>query len=287
MLGTDIPATGPLASAAQSISTVWARDTWTTRLRLWRGLSDHSRRLNIAVHHPLAATAYLQSLPVSIQTQHQYGKQIHALLRRMGHPTAGLSLFLSSLVKRGATIPQRQAPPITRQQLRLFASSLPPRERAAVLLCWKTASRWGDIVALTRAHLVFVSPTRIIVSWKTLPKGAQRQPFRADSYTVIEGEWTEEIAAVVATLPRSQNLTTMTTAQLAAQFAKRGLPYTAHSIKRGAITQLLQAVSRGELTFEAVMRVAKHLSPETTIRYGADLEATALALGTHLATRRL
>ncbi|KAJ9439177.1 hypothetical protein DIPPA_28604 [Diplonema papillatum] len=68
--------------------------------------------------------------------------------------------------------------------------------------------------------------------------------------------------------------------------------YTAHSIKRGAVTHLFRKADEGE-QFPVVLisRLAKHKAPEqiadTTLRYGGDPVAMARLLATATVTSLL
>ncbi|KAJ9437536.1 hypothetical protein DIPPA_23747 [Diplonema papillatum] len=119
-------------------------------------------------------------------------------------------------------------------------------------------------------------------------------PFTPSRWTVIKGDWTQAIYVLLKSLLPFQKLTTWTTAMLIAEWRKSPnmVGYTAHSIKRGAVTHLFRKADEGE-QFPVVLisRLAKHKAPEqiadTTLRYGGDPVAMARLLATATVTSLL
>ena len=68
---------------------------------------------------------------------------------------------------------------------------------------------------------------------------------------------------------------------------------SAHSVKRGAITYLLQLALTQDIPLHVIARLAKHSHqqsdpvPETTLRYGQNDITIARLLKTHIATQYL
>ena len=58
-----------------------------------------------------------------------------------------------------------QALPATYQQIATLASALPSFDAAALLLAWKTASLWEDILTLRRDNFVLLSHATIVIQW--------------------------------------------------------------------------------------------------------------------------
>ncbi len=188
----------------------------------------------------------------------------------------------------GATVPQHQAVPMTRRDLLRLANAVSPRLKAALMLAWKCGGRWDEIQQLTQDQFVTISSERIIIAWGQKTKATRTQPFRPDMYTVVEGPWTSEIAAVLVNLRRNERLITTSTADLRRHMkAMFGNKYTAHSIKHGVANHLARLAAEGRLTMEQVQRVLKHKEVTTTLRYVSDRHAAAMALGTHQVTAML
>lgn len=202
--------------------------------------------------------------------------------------TDELRAYRTVLQKQSALRPLKQAPPLTREVLEAVLPELTLRDQTALMLAWKTASRWGDIQKLQETNFKQISDNEIVIAWGATPKGSHMRPYRQDMYTVVTGPWTKEIAANLRRLTLSDGLTQTPTDRISTILKTlTGLPVSAHSIKRGAITHLLREVNRGVLTLEQVQRLGKHLSMETTLRYAAQEIPLAHALGTQHTTSRL
>ncbi|MDO9353281.1 MAG: hypothetical protein Q7T55_06280 [Solirubrobacteraceae bacterium] len=180
------------------------------------------------------------------------------------------------------------------QWLRLIDN---PLLRLTAMLCWKTASRWGDVVNLTVSHFPVIEDNEVIVAWSTLPKGRKANPYTPSMYTVIQGSWTSEIAATLR-LITDPNLPfcPWTTDKLDAELKKVNLMarYTAHSFKRGAATHLVKEAERLgiELSATDFSVLLKHkttydLLSSQDLRYTEAGPCLARLLGTQRVTRLL
>lgn len=285
-----------IRTAAMNLAKVyralWAKSTLAKRKNLYLRFKEW-----IALHQrPLtdhSATLFLETTGTTKQAKHQYGKELMAILNRMQVPTARLSLYLSGLRALGALMPLKQAKPIARESvLRIAAMNINPNFKAALLVAWKTASRWGEVQQLTGENFIFRSRTQIIIDWERKTKTTRSDPYRASKYTVIEGELTEDIFLVVKDLTASQRLTTVSTERLG-RFLKEtlGNGFSAHSIKHGAMSHLVRLGAEGLVTADQLELIAKHKKntqmAATTVRYLQDRVATARFLGTQRVTRLL
>jgi hypothetical protein len=172
------------------------------------------------------------------------------------------------------------------------AQTVDPGSRCALLLAWKTASRWAETSALTRRNVILMLPDEIIIDWGRLPKSARQNPFRPSRHAVVQGSWTQEIFLLLHAWPTETPLSRLTTQQISTLLsAAAGRKLTAHSVKRGAIDVLLTAVAAGKLPGEAVALLAKHQTPgvvpSMTARYAGNAVTLARAQGTAAATTLL
>jgi integrase len=239
------------------------------------------------------AVLFVMATRASTQAKLTYAKAMSAISRYFQWEQRPLLTLISALRSAGAQIPTRQATPITKQVLLAWAARQSPDVQITAMVAWKTASRWTEAAALTRANFISVSDQEVVVDWRTIPKGRRANPFAESRWTVIVGSLTKNIAQRLRHLPAGP-LTTLTASSLDRRWAATAAmaSYTAHSIKRGALTVLLQMAAQGRLNLRYVGLVAKHTAavPElaaVTIRYGADPIALARALGSSRATALL
>jgi hypothetical protein len=260
------------------------------------------------------ATHPLENLPTSAQMAHfivhvrakaatkaSYASSLRSVAKAMGvRQTPVLDLLSTALSVQAAHEPLQQARPVSHELgLRALQQDRTGRLWAALWVAWKTASRWDDVIHLTRRSFILVDTEakQVIVEWG-LTKSTRRQHFRPSSFTVIQDDTTfasiTQLQAVLSRLKKEQPLTMMTTAQLRTWF--RTMPdakhLTAHSIKRGAIDVLIRHAADGNLDARYIPLLAKHRDvqseyPTTTLRYVSDKAAMARMLGTQHATRLL
>ncbi|KAJ9443143.1 hypothetical protein DIPPA_02664 [Diplonema papillatum] len=215
----------------------------------------------------------------------------------LGLDNAPLRSLASALRNAGAAVPLRQAKPMEKDTLLKWARQQQPDVMLAALLAWKTASRWAEVAALAASQFLLISPAEIIVDWMQTPKGRRADPFKASRFTVVKGPLTAEIATLLQSLIPFNNLTTISTTKLDELWGRSNLMrgYTAHSVKRGAMTRIFQLMGRGvPIPPHLVERLAKHKEQGgpgalsgVTVRYGADPVAMARALETGKVTIHL
>ncbi len=272
---------------------LWASSTLSQRRHLFIRWHEWCQRYKMRMDDSSAAL-FVAATGVSPQAQLCYAKQLSAGLGHLGLPAKTLQSMAAALRATGAAIPIHQAAPLSRNQLRFWASCQPLHLRLALLLAWKTASRWADVQTLRRSQFLVVSPNEIVVDWGTTPKGRRGRPFHPSKLVVVQGPWTDEIAQAVEHLGNFAQLTTVTTATLDALWKMDPVmhAYSAHSIKRGALSHLFELAATGvDVPQVPLALLAKHATTAalsaTTIRYGANPVAMARMLGTQQVTRLL
>lgn len=243
---------------------------------------------------PQTWSAWIESTQTRPQGRLSYNKIATAIcsLRQklQGNP---LALHRRSLLGEGAATPIKQAPPLPRELL--DHPTLRPH-RLALLVAWKTASRWDEVQRITRESCTILPPTadnplQVLVDWSDKTKASRCNPHRASRFTLIEGPLTEELRSLLLPLHPRATLTVMTTTAL--DTILRPLGFSAHSIKAGALNVAAKALSsRPGLESEMLLsRLAKHQHPldptTTTLGYLRDHVALARTLGTHQVTRYL
>lgn len=288
------PTTAPLAEAEERLlellPALWAESTWRANRGLWARLRRFAETNRIGLNDTTAAL-FVASLPIAQTSRLAYTKTFAAIFRRMGMQATLLDMLSASLRRSGALLPENQAVPATRDDVAAVAVDLPPRDKAAFLLAWKTASRWSDIAALQGHHFHRRLPHSIVIDWAADTKSSRGNPYQPQLLVEVTGDWTPQIAAAIQDLGDKESLTAITTAQAARMLASVRPELTAHSIKRGAVDALTAAAAAGEIELELVGMVAKHSGkyklPQSTLRYAANRISLAVALGTGRATRML
>lgn len=267
---TTVPPTAAATSRLQQIlKDAYAPSTMTRKARVQRLISDVTTAEDLIIK--------IDSTKVSPATQLAY---LGEAMRIKGYMlTPELRTFKRLLHQRAAQTPIRQATPLPIGVLKNVLQQFGTRDRVAIMIAWKTASRWAEVQKLKRENFLTLTDTEIVIAWGAIPKGAQLQPYRKDMFTIISGEWTREIAAMLRQIDLRRGLSDMTTDDLSAMLHLwTGTAYTAHSIKRGALTHLVQLIPDLNITMEDVQRLAKHKELETTLRYIGNQTALAHAL---------
>lgn len=225
--------------------------------------------------------------------------QLKAVIILQTVPSIQDTLLLQHFVRglRNMTLEEipEQAIPITREELQEVARRQAPDVRAALHLAWKTAARWDDIANLRTSQITPIGEGKMLINFMVTKS---RERFRADhALIVVMPKWLQEFLTqrIQRTSEddqlsgRSDHVFEMSTIQ-----AERVLkPWTAHSIKRGALQELARCCEAGKLPWEAVTTMARHKNPamkgamaNTTVRYLGPLYA-ALANGSEQATAAL
>lgn len=292
----------PNVAAARVVDVMlktYADSTLSHRRALFQRYQHYCALFNLPINDN-SAVIFIEATAntTQVQTRHQYGKELHAVLGSLGTSTTTLGFYLKGLRSMGALVPLEQATPMDPEHLNTFLNdpTIPEDAFLGLMLAWKTASRWADLGGLINDEESFPLLTReeIIVDWGRGTKTTRQDPFRAQKYAVIQGNLTEQIHDIISTRPRGQPLIPMSTdsirALLAAMCEKHRINknYTAHSIKHGAANILMLAASQKLVSFQAVTLLLKHKATydlvAMTVRYVQDRVAMARALGTQEAT---
>jgi hypothetical protein len=238
--------------------------------------------INRVARTELAAISFLNATGVSPRSQLTYLGHLQAMLK----PLSPLQKYKRGLQRIGSTDPMKQALPASRQHIdTLMAKMIFNRSlRVAIWLAWKTASRWGDIFALRGSSILLADQTAIIIYWGPHTKTSQSgtKLWAPHLFTVIlpnvkgldTAIWPAAVSHLKSLQP-NQSLTQISTDNVT-KLIKQSFPtLSAHSIKRGAVTLLIDAGCPHEL----ISRLAKHAAPNTfsstTLAYGAS--ATKIA----------
>jgi hypothetical protein len=248
---------------------------------------------------------FLEATGVAPSGKLQYGKDLSAVLSRMGHSLPITRMYMSGLRSSGALVPTEQAFPISEDQVRrglqLAEEQGNHKMRAALFVAFKTASRWSDVSRLQRKAFRIISPTQIGVRWGAATKTTTTDAFAIRAMTIIEHppgmQW---LIDFLQPLRPDEFFVAMSTDRATA-WLKENLPadsadrqVTASSIKRGAVTTLVCKAAQYKLSPELISRLAKHKMDleeisATTIRYVSEevWDQLALLLRTQEATRLL
>jgi integrase len=281
------------------VGAIWADNTWNQRQHLWSRFQLYCKREELVTNATSAVIFVLACNGAEVQGQLNYAKTLASVFRHLGLDNRELVTMAKSLEGAGGTVPQHQAERVTKERLWLWAG-LPGIEVAvkiAVMLAWKTASRWDEISNLTASHFIKIATEEIIIDWDRLPKGRRNNPYKPSRFTVVVGANTEELCNLLLdNLDHTgkQILCSLTTSALDNRWRRSELMagFSAHSIKRGALSELIDQASQ-DSTIDAVKisLLAKHEHVYTlaasTIRYGADPIAMARLMGTQHVTKLL
>ena len=275
---------------------MWAGSTWASYGSVWGRYLEYCLEHGLEPEESQNGCLWVVSTvgtteKVSLQGQHQYAKTLSAVFGRLGWHCRYLSMMAAGMRNQGALIPIHQALAITLAELRiLLADKRLATVHLGLMLAWSSASRWDDIVNLTRSMFIYVAVSRLIISWSDQTKTTKGDPFRSSAYVVLEGSFT---SAIFASLPQDpqDNITAHTTAQLDRLLKKCGYQWSGHSFKRGAANHLVRQAAEGRFDLALLPQLLKHKSAtdfnSCTIRYVGDHVSLALALRTAEATRLL
>jgi hypothetical protein len=239
-----------------------------------------------------SAVLWVLSIPnLEPQGALQYIKDLSGTFKALGWPRQELLSTAAALRAQGAALPIQQALPIPRDTYVFWVESLPPGLlQLSAMIAWKTASRWGDVVTLTKDSFILLTVDEVIVKWGDCIKGRKENPYRTSMFTVIKGRWTQQIADLAQALPNSDvPFCPWTTDVLDRKWKE--VPalhaYTAHSIKRGAATFLVDEIASKGLVIEPQMisvllkhELSYELLATTTLRYTSNAVSVARLLKT-------
>ncbi|KAJ9447092.1 hypothetical protein DIPPA_34610 [Diplonema papillatum] len=277
------------------VADMWARSTTQERRSLWRRLQAWTTERGLGMNAD-SACLFVAATGVRPQGQLAYTKALSASFGAMGFENHPLRVLAKALRGGGAAIPENQATPIERRKLVSWARQQQSSVRLAVLVAWKTASRWAEAANLSSVQFLLVTQKEVVVDWFQTPKGRTQDPFKASRFAVIQGPLTAEIAVLYAKCAPFAPLSALTTSALDALWGQstQMQGYTAHSIKRGAVKHLLPLLTSGKLSPHLIDRLTKHEEEggpgtlsRTTLRYaGGDVDL-ARALETGKVTKHL
>ena len=216
---------------------------------------------------------------------HRYLKDLRQLHKSQDPPieldNQTLDAYSAGLDRDGGRAPLHQAHPATRADVEATRQFLTPSEYVGMELARKTASRIGEIAALTATHVSSVEGTDGV--WQVTFPYHKGDPFRlGTSITFYPSEGLRRSLEQLKTEHPSTPLSDLTTARASATLGRVSPGLTAHSVKRGALVDLLNA----GVPLSLIQVIAKHKDLETLLIYLPKV-SVAMALGLHEATRSL
>ena len=226
----------------ETLEKMWASKTTASRRNLWRRFRAWAREKEKPANAS-SAVLFVMATGVAVQGLLSYAKSLSAVMGRNRKRTA-VELGCSTEGERGGNTAgtgnanDKFRPGGLGKGARL-------KDHLAMLVCWKTASRWGETAALSRDQFIPVSPSEIIIDWFRTPKGRRANPYSPSRWTVIKGNHTEEIKILLDAMGEFKKLHPWDMSKLVKTFQQDGRMkrYTAHSIKRGAISHLLEVLA--------------------------------------------
>jgi hypothetical protein len=278
-------------------------------MNMWAATTFHDRRLLIerwfrwCVHYkqePTAQSAVMFVMSIrnlKVQGQLAYAKAMSGTFKQLGWERQDLLSLATALRAQGGAIPYSQAKPLLKADLIWWLDRMTdPMLRLTTMVCWKTASRWGEMTLLTTENFIVVTPEEVIVSWSTLPKGRKADPYTPSMYTVIRGPWTAEIARHLKSIKHQRPFCPWSTEQLDYELSRidRLKEYSGHSFKRGAATHVVNEVYTKQIEFRPTElsillkhKITYDLLSSSDLRYPEAGPNLARILGTQNLTRLL
>lgn len=188
--------------------------------------------------------------------------------------------YKESLARDGALKAGRQAPPATKEDVRQTGAYLTPNEYLGMRLGRKTASRIGELKHLLKQHFENLEG-RIWAITFPYHKG---DPYRLGTCITVELDESlhKDLVERLKWVPDGVSVTDLTTRRAAAVLGSVRPGLTAHSIKRGALVDMLRA----GVPLQLIQIIAKHKDMETLMVYLPRAEV-AMAMGLHKATECL
>lgn len=290
------------------IQGLWKDTVWSKRRQLVQRWMLFCQARNLQLDEQSVLLWIFSIRDLAPQGQLQYVKEMSGTFLRLGRPRQDLLTAQTALHAQGASIPADQAMPIPKDHVKDMMQCLSPsREHRcltlAIMVAWKTGSRWGEVSLLTRKHFIHVAPNQVIIAWGDLPKGANKNFFTPHMYTVIEGDWTGAIAQLVRELPllgvaRDAPFCPWSTKKFDERIKRDPFPfhlrqYTGHSFKKGASTHITRLASQGadvkphELSILMKHSIQFDLLSSSDLRYPEAGPDMARWLGTQRLTRLL
>lgn len=279
--------------AEQLMEAMWSEATWVQYRSLWRRLQEFAASQGRSADDG-TMVLFIQHLPITTASKHTYARTCINILNRMGHPHPLLTMYDKGLRSSGGEIPLHQAEPMRHGDLLHILPSLPPLMAQGLMLAWKTASRWDEIARLQRTSVLQITEDEIVLYFGAETKTSRTSPFRPELFCVVRGPWTKELGQFLRqrmqTVQPGLPLIPVQTAAVTLALAPYG--YSAHSIKRGALSHVMAALPEGSPHFHILSLLAKHARSapavtSVTLRYVEQQVLTARQLGTGLLTSLL
>lgn len=276
-------------------SGLWTQRTWKQYSSLWSRFYRYAALRSLPMSDRTAAL-FINDMEVQATTKSAYASQMANLLTRMGLPNSALRLLAHAQRGAGATQPRRQSSPIPKSVLVEVAHAQDTRTCVGLLLAWKTASRWSDVSRCAKNSFVHVTPERIIMNFGNRTKTSRHNVARPELLVVVEGDFTLEISAYLLPLMRSRKVRGETrlfpieTAKIREILRPYG--YKAHSVKRGALAHVVEAMEGKDIPLYLIGVLARHASslqflPPVTLQYLSNVPKLAVLIGTQKLTALL
>lgn len=223
--------------------------------------------------------AKIQAGHVQVPSAFKYVKNLSQSLREAGAPVdEEVTLaYKESLARDGALRAAKQAPPAEFKDILATKALLTPHEYLGIRIAWVTASRIGEIAHLRKEHFERKGP----LLWSITFPYHKGDPYRLGTNIVVRvsEDLDRMLSERLEWVPAGQPVSNLTTARASAVLGAVRAGLTGHSVKRGALTQLLRA----GVPLPMIQLIAKHKDLETLLIYLPRAEVS-MALGTQDAT---
>ena len=279
-------------SATRVMACRYAPSTWRRKQYLLHTFQQFCR------HHRLrsddqAAILCLQwvGTGTSKRTLLGYARTLRATTRQFR--TDLFDEYVAGLHALAVKEPLHQAGTFSKPTVQQILDFLPEAERWMTWLAWMTASRWADIVALSKPRLLS-SPQSLIIDFQGVTKSSLKKPHRIDHLVAIPWHvprarqfwnWVQNRVVPFPTISTAKITT------LLRRITQR-TDVTAHSIKRSALAVLMLAAHQKLIPMRLVAQMGKHLGldpllPDVTVGYIGNRTLLAEANGSSTATALL
>ncbi|EPY15420.1 hypothetical protein AGDE_17127 [Angomonas deanei] len=275
------------------MESMWSPATWIQYRSLWRRITEFATRENLPMNdHTMSL--FIHHLPVTLSSKHTYARTCINILNRLNQPHDVLTMYDKALKSSGAEIPTHQAEPMLYDDLVRILPRVRPLMAYGLMLAWKTASRWDEIARLQHKSVLQTNDDEIVLYFGSETKTSRATPFRPELFCVIRGRWTHELALFLRErmklVPEGSPLIMIPTAEVTSTLATYG--YSAHSLKRGALSHVLAHLPEGSPLFTKMGLLAKHANSvpgisSITLRYMEQQVQTARQLETGALTSLL
>ena len=247
----------------------------------WRGLEGPHRRLlqfrheweqttGVLLPWDLCIIYWVQRLmseadsPLRPSSALQYVSRAVAAMSRMGVVVDSQLLqdFKRGLKRLGALRPQHQAKPATSAQVAAVVGreDVDRDTKLAIVLGWCGAARVSDVVRLKCGDIAFQSEF-VAVNWAE----TKSDPFRLGVTTglFLSECWTEVLREAISGRAAGALVVDTTYRRIVAALKKEDPELSGHSLRRGALAELLQE----GLCLESLRQLSRHSSLDALARY--------------------